>query len=140
MGSAEKRLYDIIPANPEASWVVSYLSGNNFSSKHVRILRNLTKTSDRTLSGLLNLAPKTFVSYATDASKAKVDTKEHVLLLLSLLRHGAEVFGTEDVFVRWAEKNNMLLDNRPPIEFLSTISGIRMVDDRLTAMEYGDNV
>ncbi|MEZ4822026.1 MAG: antitoxin Xre/MbcA/ParS toxin-binding domain-containing protein [Ignavibacteria bacterium] len=29
---------------------------------------------------------------------------------------------------------------KSPITFLNTITGIRFVNDRLTAMEYGDNV
>lgn len=140
MSVAENKLYDIIPPELGASWVVSYLERDQFSPGHVRILRDKAKTSDRTLSKLLNLAPKTFVSYTKDVSKAKVDTKEHILMLISLIKHGADVFGSEETFTQWLETKNVFLDNRCPMDFLNTISGIRMVDDRLTGMEYGDNI
>lgn len=140
MSIAERNLYKVIPSELTSSWVVSYLEGNKFSSGHVRILRDKVKTSDRILSKLLNLAPKTFVSYTKDISKAKVDTKEHILMLISLIKHGADVFGSEQAFTQWLGTKNVFLDNRCPMEFLNTISGIRMVDDRLTGIEYGDNV
>jgi len=137
---AEKNIFNTIPAELESSWVVNYLEKNKFTSGHVRVLRAKANTSDKILSALLNLAPKTFVSYTKDISKTKVDTKEHVLMLISLLKHGAEIFGTEEGFSHWLDSKNVFLDNRKPIEFLNTISGIRMIDDRLVAIEYGDNV
>lgn len=30
--------------------------------------------------------------------------------------------------------------NKAPLSFLDTISGIKWVDNRLTAMEYGENI
>jgi len=137
---AEKKIFNNIPMELESSWVVNYLETNKFTSGHVRVLRAKANTSDKILSSMLNLAPKTFVSYTKDVSKTKVDTKEHVLMLISLLKHGSEVFGSEENFSNWLDSKNVFLDNRKPIEFLNTISGIRMVDDRLVAIEYGDNV
>ncbi len=137
---AERNLFNNIPMELESSWVVNFLEKNKFTSGHVRVLRAKANTSDKILSSMLNLAPKTFVSYTKDVSKTKVDTKEHVLMLISLLKHGSEVFGSEENFSNWLDSKNVFLDNRKPIEFLNTISGIRMVDDRLVAIEYGDNV
>ena len=137
---AEKDIFKSIPIELDPSWVVNFLEKNKFNSGHVRVLRAKANTSDKILSSLLNLAPKTFVSYTKDISKTKVDTKEHILMLISLLRHGSEVFGSEEGFSHWLDSKNVFLDNRKPIEFLNTISGIRMIDDRLVAIEYGDNI
>ena len=130
---AEKDIFKSIPIELYLSWVVNYLEKNKFNSGHVRVLRAKANTSDKILSSLLNLAPKTFVSYTKDISKTKVDTKEHILI--SLLRHGSEVFGSEEGLSHWLDGKNVFLDNRKPIEFLNTISGIRMIDDRLVAIE-----
>jgi len=138
--AAEERIFKNIPIELEPSWVVNYLEKNKFGPGHVRILRAKANTSDKVLSAMLNLAPKTFVSYTKDVSKTKVDTKEHILMLISLLKHGADVFGSEENFGHWLNTKNVFFDNRKPISFLNTISGIRMVNDRLVAMEYGDNV
>ena len=111
-----------------------------FTPIHVRLLRAKTGASDKVLSSILNIAPKTLVSYTKDVSRTKLDTKEHILMLISLLKHGGEVFGTEENFGQWLDSKNVFLDNRKPMDFLSTISGIKMIDDRVTAIEYGDNV
>jgi len=131
---------DEIPMVLEPSWVVNYLDADKFTSDHVKLLREKAKSSDKVLSGILNLAPKTFVSYTKDVSKIKLDTKEHILMLISLIKHGSEVFGSEENFGQWLDRSNVFLDNRKPITFLNTISGIKMIDDRIVAIEYGDNV
>jgi uncharacterized protein (DUF2384 family) len=48
--------------------------------------------------------------------------------------------GSKDRFNQWLTAKNFLLDGKAPVSFLSTVTGIRFIDDRLTAMEYGDNV
>lgn len=58
----------------------------------------------------------------------------------SLIKHGKKVFGSKPKFEEWLQSRNFFFDGKPPIEFLSTVRGIRFIDDRLTGMEYGDNV
>lgn len=137
---SERNVYKTIPPILEPSWVVNYLEKGKFTPIHVRLLRAKTGASDKVLSSILNIAPKTLVSYTKDVSRTKLDTKEHILMLISLLKHGGEVFGTEENFGQWLDSKNVFLDNRKPMDFLSTISGIKMIDDRVTAIEYGDNV
>jgi len=60
--------------------------------------------------------------------------------LISLFKHGVEVFGTQENFCNWLIANNFYLDNDTPMNYLKTISGIRLIEDRLTGIEYGDNV
>jgi hypothetical protein len=133
-------LWQNIPSNPDPSWIINYLDEGKFSAAHVQLLREEGITNDKLLASILNLAPKTFVSYTKDSSKIKLDTKEHVLMLLALVKHGTEVFGNVQNFGNWLDAANIFLDNRKPIGFLNTISGIRVIDDRLTGMEFGDNI
>jgi uncharacterized protein (DUF2384 family) len=56
------------------------------------------------------------------------------------MKHGIHVFGTAAAFEEWLNKGNFYFDNKLPVSFLNTITGIKFIDDRLTAMEYGDNV
>lgn len=65
--------------------------------------------------------------------------KENILLILSLVIHGIEVFGTKEKFEQWLDTKNFYFDNKSPVSFLNTVTGIRFVNDRLTAIEYGDN-
>jgi len=68
------------------------------------------------------------------------DLQEHVIMLLSLMKHGISVFGDTDTFSRWLERPNFFFDEKSPCYYLDTISGIKLIDDRLTSMEYGDNI
>jgi uncharacterized protein (DUF2384 family) len=54
-------------------------------------------------------------------------------------------------FESWLNQENFYFDNKSPVSFLNTITGspvsflntitgIKFIDDRLTAMQYGDNV
>jgi uncharacterized protein (DUF2384 family) len=57
-----------------------------------------------------------------------------------LIKHGIEVFGSVEEFHQWLNRKNFYLDNKTPNSYLNTVTGVKFVDDRLTAMEYGDNV
>jgi uncharacterized protein (DUF2384 family) len=49
------------------------------------------------------------------------------------------VFGSAKEFDNWLHGENFYFDGKTPNVFLNTVTGIRFVDDSLTAMEYGDN-
>jgi len=57
-----------------------------------------------------------------------------------LLAHGIEVFGAEEEFLRWMTTVNFFFNKKAPIELTTTKEGIKFIDDRLTGIEYGDNV
>ena len=59
---------------------------------------------------------------------------------VSLIEHGIEVFGTKENFTTWLEKENFFYDKKAPIEFTRTREGIKFIGDRLTGIQYGDNV
>jgi uncharacterized protein (DUF2384 family) len=60
--------------------------------------------------------------------------------LISLYQHGETIFENRKKFDQWLNTPNFFLDQKKPKEFLETISGIKIIDDRLTALEFGDNV
>jgi len=68
------------------------------------------------------------------------DLQEHVIMLLSLMKHGVDVFENAETFEKWLRLANPFFDGECPITFLDTINGIAFVDDRLTAIEFGDRV
>ena len=71
-----------------------------------------------------------------EESPGKVNEAE----LLFLIRHGRSVFGHEEAFYQWLQTRNFHFNNEAPSSYLDSLSGIQFVDERLTAMEYGDNV
>ena len=122
------------------SEVLTYLQTNQIDSKHVNFLKKISGYTDDILSGWLDVSVKTLRSYKTTEIQLKDTIKERVLLLISLMNHGIAVFGTNTKFDQWLNTGNYFFDGKAPASFLNTITGIRFVNDRITAMEYGDNV
>jgi putative toxin-antitoxin system antitoxin component (TIGR02293 family) len=87
----------------------------------------------------LNVNVKTMRTYRNDDQPLRPDVKEQLVMLLALARHGMELFGDGKTFGRWLNAENLMLDKKKPSDLLNTNSGVRMMDDRLTGMEYGDN-
>ena len=114
---------------------------HTIDSSYVQAIRRLTHSKDDDISTWLNISPRTMRSYRSlPRLKIKKSTAEQLILLLSLFMHGNQVFGSAEAFDEWLNAENFFLDKKKPADLLDTSSGIRYVNDRLTAMEYGDNV
>lgn len=135
-----EKIFGKIPERIPDVDILGYLHSNEVNWEYVQTLKRTTQFKDETLSKWLNVSVKTFRSYRKPEQEISIGTKEHVLLLLSLIQHGKALFGTIEMFSDWLHKENFYFDNHCPVTYLKTITGIRFVDERLTAMEYGDNV
>lgn len=120
--------------------VLIYLNTHNIDWTYVDTIKKITDYNDEVISEWLNVSVRTFRSYKQPKNKFKENIREQVLLLLSLIKYGIQVFGTSKGFNEWLDSKNFYFDNKSPITFLNTVTGIRFVHNRLTAMEYGDNV
>lgn len=136
----QQSLLDEVPGTLSDSAVLTYISEKKIGKDHIQMLKSLTQFSDDIISSWLNVTVKTFRHYKASKTEFKANTKEQVLLLLGMIKHGLQVFETREAFEQWLKKPNFFFDDRAPLSYLNTISGIRFVDDRLTALEYGDNV
>lgn len=135
-----KKILKNIPNRINDIDVLMYLQRKKVNWEYVQTLKRLTEFNDAMLSSWLNVSVKTFRSYKKPEQEINVNIKEHVLLLLSLIQHGKTVFNSIQKFEEWLKTDNYFFDGKPPINYLKTITGIRFIDDRLTALEYGDNV
>ena len=133
-------LLDELPGQINDAEIMQLLYTTDINWKYVNAIKTLTNFNDTILSNWLNISVKTFREYKKPKSVVKENVKEQVLFLLSLMKHGIHVFGTATAFEEWLNKGNFYFDNKLPVSFLNTITGIKFIDDRLTAMEYGDNV
>jgi uncharacterized protein (DUF2384 family) len=129
-----------VPAILSDSDILTIIQTKDVNWQYVKTIKSLTNLNDDVLSDWLNISVRTFRTYRQPKNKFKESLKEHILLLLSLFNHGILIFGTPKEFDQWLKTKNFFLDNKSPDTFLFTVTGIRFVDDRLTAMEYGDNV
>lgn len=129
-----------VPRRINDGEILYYLHNKDVNWSYLNAIKKLTDFNDDVLSDWLNLSVKTFREYRKPNSSFKENVKEHVLLILALVKHGIDVFGSPKAFETWLNTKNFFFDNAEPETFLNTVTGIRFVDDRLTAMEYGDNV
>jgi len=136
MGAAIQHIPDRI-SNSE---VLQILKSNEIDWKYVNYMKDLTNLKDELLSEWLNVNVKTFRSYKNEKAKLKENLQEQLILLISLFKQGEEVFGSIANFNAWLVVDNFYLDDSKPIEYLKTVAGIRYIESRVTAIEYGDNV
>lgn len=129
-----------IPEIGDLTKIFFYVNNHNVNSQYLNILKELTNLKDDILSNWLNINTRTFRNYRKSDIVLKDNTKEHIVLLISLYKHGIEVFDSIENFDKWLTTENFLLDKKAPMEFLDTVSGLKFIDDKLTALEYGDNV
>jgi len=139
MTRSERNLYTDIPAQINPAQVLALVHEGKITSRYMSILKNVSEIADDVISDWLNINVKTFRTYKSKNVKIKEDLQEHTVMLLSLMKHGSEVFGDSDAFNDWLDTDNFYLNWKKPNIYLNTISGIQFIDDQLTAMEYGDN-
>jgi uncharacterized protein (DUF2384 family) len=137
---AEASILEEVPARVNESEILYLLNHKEIDWHYVNAVKKLTAVNDDVLADWLNLSVKTFREYRKPHSVFKENFKEQVLVLLALFKHGTSVFGTAKEFENWLNTANFHFDGQKPASFLSKITGVRFVDERLTAMEHGDNV
>ncbi len=131
---------DSVPARVSDPELLYAVRNTNITTAYLSGLKEISGLKDEILSDSLNMNIKTFRSYKMTALPMKPHLQEHVFAMLSLYKHGINVFGTHQKFNEWLDKVNFFFDNDQPMNFLTTISGIKHIDNRLTAIQYGDNV
>jgi uncharacterized protein (DUF2384 family) len=141
MSSVETKILQGIPAKADTYQVLNFLELYDVKGSYLEIIKSFTKFNDIDISSLLNIDVKTYRKYRNEKTKSlKPSIQEYAVMILSLYKHGKHVFETVENFNLWMEEENFFFDNKSPSRFLETISGIKFIDDRLTAIEYGDNV
>jgi len=129
-----------VPAIGNDIDILFFIKNEEVDLHYFNHLKEISSFSDEVMADWFDISVKTLRNYRKSESELKENLKEHLVLLLSLYQHGILVFGSSKDFDKWLDSENYFFDNKAPKDFLSTSSGIRFTDDRLTAMEYGDNV
>jgi hypothetical protein len=139
--TAEKNLLKEIPNSPlNEEKILRVVSSNLLDKQSISFIKNFTKFNDQDISDLLKISIRTLRNYTVVGALLKTKlAKEHWIKILSLYKHGEEVFGDKDLFIEWLNESNYYFDNKPPIHFIDTAAGIKFIDNQLTGMQYGDN-
>lgn len=103
-------------------------------------LKKLSGFSDAAIANLVGVSVSTIRYYRSQNPALKASTLELLNMLISLFESGVKLFGSSEKFKCWLNRENFFFDKSKPVTKLDTISGIRFVQSRVIAMEFGDNV
>lgn len=99
---------------------------------------DLTGIHREQLAELLNLSMKTLLRYQQENRRLGPASSEWLLKLIAIFRQGETVFGRVDSFRAWLQKPAFGLGNQRPFDLLPTVSGMDLIADELSRIEYGD--
>jgi putative toxin-antitoxin system antitoxin component (TIGR02293 family) len=120
--------------------VLTYMDHNTIDAGYLKGMAKLTKHKEEKIAGWLHMSPRTMRTYKAEKKVFDKKTSEQVVMLKAVFEKGKAVFGAAEALDQWLDTANFFFDGKKPITFLDTTSGLRYIFDRLTAMEYGDNV
>lgn len=93
--------------------------------------------SVKEMAEVLDVAERTLHRFRS-ANRLDRATAERVVLLEQLVTHGLDVFDNRPpVFERWLRTPLGELNHLPSLRYLTSTTGIRLVDDVLSRIEYG---
>ncbi len=120
--------------------VLLYIDLHVIDANYLKGIKKLTRFADAAIADWLHISPRTMRSY--EAANKVFDKKlsEQVVMMRAVFEKGNAVFGNMEAFDTWLDTGNFFFDDKKPSSFLDTTSGMRYIFDRMTAMEYGDNV
>lgn len=104
-----------------------------------KAIESLAKALGISLSELshhLPVSERTLQRYKATEHLDK-DLSDHVVQIARAVSRSVEVFGDRGTAAQWLKQPSVALGNVPPLELFDTFTGIEMVLDELTRIEYG---
>jgi uncharacterized protein (DUF2384 family) len=88
--------------------------------------------------GVFKTTVKTIQNHVAKELTLDAPLSEKLLKCFALFDQGAEIFGTPEVFSQWLHGSAYGLGYQVPLEMMDTITGIRLVEEQLIRIAYGD--
>jgi putative toxin-antitoxin system antitoxin component (TIGR02293 family) len=105
----------------------------------ISLLRRLTvlRTTDL-LDTALGISLRTYQRRQTDDSKPlNAEQSARTWKFVEILAKATDVFGSQEEAERWLERPAMALNQRRPIDLMTTPAGSDLVEDHLQRLDYG---
>ncbi len=125
-----------LPTSFDKSNVLENLAQNS-KDLFNRVLVNTGLTIKILAENIFEITPKTFIKYKNNDTKIPSRIAELAIELSTLYTQGNIVFGNSDVFNNWLEKENVFFNNKKPVSFLNTSTGIHLIYEELKRIEFG---
>lgn len=92
--------------------LLSFMGTFHEDKPYLIFLKAYTQATDDRIAFWLNMNVKTYRSHRDSGTALKPDTREHLIMLMTLVRHGLRVFGSHEAFGQWLESENFMLDKK----------------------------
>ena len=96
-----------------------------------------TGLQKQVLAGLLGMDPRTIDNYRKQSKSFAALEGELLLKLDTLFDFGMDVFGSNEDFKAWLYSPAFALQDRKPIDFLNTSTGVDLVELALQRIVHG---
>lgn len=94
--------------------------------------------SDQTVELAVGISPRTYYRRRKDTAKPlSREQSGRVWKFAEILGRATELMGSQEAAERWLEEPAIGLDQRRPIDLLSTPAGVDTLEAHLTRIEYG---
>jgi len=97
----------------------------------------LSELSSIQVEQVLSKTMKTFTTYKEKKTTLDPVVSEKLLKLFALYNKGAAIFGSIHEFNKWMSEPAFGLGDQVPQQLLDTITGIELVAEELSRIEYG---
>ena len=130
-----------IPNNhilPKNNYYLVIQANDGVEAKLLIDLMTQTRHNKEFFAHILHLSTKTIDRYIKESKKLNPSESEKILKISQLYEQGIELFGSVDAFNRWLEKPAFGLGEQIPTDLMLTVSGIDLIKNELTNIEYGN--
>ncbi len=110
---------------------------NGLSTKAFYDIVMLSGIKKEELADIFHTTMKTIMRYAQAGKNMDITTSEQALKIIALFKQGNELFGDIQSFRNWLGKPQYGIGRQIPFHLLQTSSGIDLISEELSRMEYG---
>lgn len=110
---------------------------NGLSTKAFYDIVMLTGIKKEELAEIFHTTMKTIMRYTQSEKNLDITASEQALKIIALFKQGNELFGDIQSFRNWLAKPQYGLGRLIPFQLLQTSSGIDLISDELSRIEYG---
>ena len=123
-------------SNPVSGFDLMMLTREGIPRKTINALADSLHLSVIELAKYLHVSERTLQRY-TPEKLLSPELSDRVLQIAKVYARSVDVFESSDTASQWLKQPSVALGHVAPIEFLDTFSGVEIVLDELTRIEYG---
>jgi len=101
-------------------------------------LISITAMPGSKIESILYVTIKTLTNYMQRKTTLNAAMSEKVLSIFALYQKGISIFGNVQEFNKWMAAPSFGLGNQLPGDLMTTMTGINLINEELTRIEYGD--